>query len=61
MNKWKQKLSNFLSSEDGPTSVEYAILLALIVGMMVAAATYVGQETRAMSDMTVDALNTAIK
>ena len=50
----------FLKSEDGPTSVEYAVLLALIVGMMVSAITYVGSETQEMSELTVDALSDSI-
>ena len=61
MKNWKQKISNFVANEDGPTTVEYAILLALIVGMMVAATNYVGSEALAMSESAGDALNTALK
>ena len=31
MKKFAQKVKNFLKSEDGPTAVEYAVMLALIV------------------------------
>ena len=31
MKNLSQKLSRFLRSEDGPTAVEYAVMLALIV------------------------------
>ncbi len=31
MKKFAQKLQRFLVSEDGPTAVEYAVMLALIV------------------------------
>lgn len=31
MKKYTQKLQRFLVSEDGPTAVEYAVMLALIV------------------------------
>ena len=33
----KQKILRFLVSEDGPTSVEYAVLLALIVAVCLGA------------------------
>jgi pilus assembly protein Flp/PilA len=31
MRRWIQALFTFLNSEDGPTSVEYAVMLSLIV------------------------------
>ena len=31
MNKFMNSVKNFLVSEDGPTAVEYAVMLALIV------------------------------
>ena len=31
-----QKTKRFLASEDGPTAVEYAVMLALIVGVCLA-------------------------
>lgn len=31
MKKFAQKVQHFLKSEDGPTAVEYAVMLALIV------------------------------
>lgn len=31
MKKFGQKVARFLKSEDGPTAVEYAVMLALIV------------------------------
>ena len=31
MKNFVQKVQRFLSSEDGPTAVEYAVMLALIV------------------------------
>jgi pilus assembly protein Flp/PilA len=33
---------NFLASEDGPTSVEYAVMLALIIIVCIAAVTALG-------------------
>jgi pilus assembly protein Flp/PilA len=31
MRRWLQSAERFLSNEDGPTAVEYAIMLALII------------------------------
>jgi pilus assembly protein Flp/PilA len=36
LGKWYDKLVRFLRAEDGPTSVEYAIVLALILMVCVA-------------------------
>ena len=40
-----KKLLKFLSDEDGPTAVEYAVMLALIVGAAMAGITSFGQAT----------------
>ncbi len=41
---------NFLRNEDGPTAVEYAVILALIIVVCVAALTVVGtNSSRAFS------------
>ena len=40
----------FLTNEDGPTAVEYAIMLALIVLVCLAAITTVGQSANAIFD-----------
>jgi len=58
---YKQKLNQFLKSADGVTTVEYAVLLALIVGMMIASLTYVGSETKEMSDSVVNGLSGALE
>ena len=39
---------HFLASEDGPTSVEYAVLLALILAAVLGAIGAVGSETGGM-------------
>ncbi len=46
MNYLKSVVSNFLKQEDGPTAVEYAIMLALIVLVCVAAIVSVGESAR---------------
>lgn len=42
MNKWITKAARFVREEDGPTAVEYAVMLALIIVVCVAAITSVG-------------------
>ncbi len=40
-----KKVHRFLVSEDGPTAVEYAVMLALIIIVCLAAITSLGQAT----------------
>lgn len=42
MRKLGQSVVNFLKAEDGPTAVEYAVMLALIVVVCIAAITALG-------------------
>ncbi|MEX0793016.1 MAG: Flp family type IVb pilin [Pirellulaceae bacterium] len=44
MNSLVQKVQNFLVSEDGPTAVEYAVMLALIVIVCLTAIQAIGTE-----------------
>jgi len=39
------QLKRFVASEDGPTAVEYAVMLALIIAVCVSAITTVGGST----------------
>jgi pilus assembly protein Flp/PilA len=41
------KIRRFLNSEDGPTAVEYAVMLALIIVVCLAAVTAVGTQAAA--------------
>ena len=41
------KVQRFLTSEDGPTAVEYAVMLALIVIVCLAAITSIGTNANA--------------
>jgi pilus assembly protein Flp/PilA len=41
-----QRVGAFLKQEDGPTSVEYAIMLALIIALCITAITNLGVATR---------------
>jgi pilus assembly protein Flp/PilA len=42
MKTFTSKLHKFLVSEDGPTAVEYAVMLALIIAVCLAAITTIG-------------------
>jgi pilus assembly protein Flp/PilA len=42
MKKLMQRVANFLKREDGPTAVEYAVMLALIIVVCITAITALG-------------------
>ena len=42
MRKFSSALVSFLKSEDGPTAVEYAVMLALIIVVCITAITALG-------------------
>jgi pilus assembly protein Flp/PilA len=43
MRQFSEAVVNFLVREDGPTAVEYAVMLALIIVVCLAAITTLGQ------------------
>ena len=45
MKKLGQVALNFLKNEDGPTAVEYAVMLALIIVVCIGTITALGQQT----------------
>jgi pilus assembly protein Flp/PilA len=45
MRKFGQALVNFLQAEDGPTAVEYAVMLALIIVVCITAITALGSNS----------------
>ena len=45
--KWRDRVTRFLSQEEGPTAVEYAVMLALIVVVCLAAITALGTSANA--------------
>lgn len=47
MRNFTKSIRNFLVSEDGPTAVEYAVMLALIVIVCLTAITAVGTKASA--------------
>ena len=42
MRQFRQQVVNFLKREDGPTAVEYAVMLALIIVVCITAITAIG-------------------
>ena len=42
MRRFVEKVVNFLKREDGPTAVEYAVMLALIIVVCITAITALG-------------------
>ena len=42
LNRFSQAVINFVKREDGPTAVEYAVMLALIIVVCIAAITALG-------------------
>jgi len=51
-------LIQFLHDESGPTAVEYAVMLALIIGTCIGAITIFGSETGTSFENTKDKLQT---
>ncbi len=42
MGKWRELFAQFVRGEDGPTAVEYAVMLALIIVVCLVAITTLG-------------------
>ena len=57
MSKWLAVARHFLADESGPTAVEYAVMLALIIVVCIAAVTTLG--SNASSTYSNVSLNTA--
>ena len=47
MSKFVSSVKRFIVSEDGPTAVEYAVMLALIIVVCIAAVSTVGSNANA--------------
>ncbi len=47
MSRFLKSVGNFLSREDGPTAVEYAVMLALIIVVCIVAITTLGTNANA--------------
>ena len=60
MRSWYDSVVRLLRDEDGPTAVEYAVMLALIVGTCVGAIGFFGGEAGGSLIDTSDKLDTAM-
>ena len=58
MKSLAQKVQRFLVSEDGPTAVEYAVMLALIIIVCLTAITAVGTKASSTFDNVSGSLGT---
>jgi pilus assembly protein Flp/PilA len=56
--RWFKSIVRFCQAEDGPTAVEYAVMLALIIVVCIVAITALG--TNANKTFSNVALNTAV-
>lgn len=56
MNQLAQSIKTFLVSEDGPTAVEYAVMLALIVIVCLTAIQAIGTNANLKFEQVRDAL-----
>ena len=54
-------LLKFLRSEDGPTSVEYAVMLAMLLGVFIGSIGLIGQETQDSMEGSSDRIETAFE
>ena len=52
-----QWCSRFLKEEDGPTAVEYAVMLALIIAVCIASVVSMGEASADVWQQTADALD----
>ena len=58
MSKFANSVRRFLVSEDGPTAVEYAVMLALIVVVCLVSIQAIGTNANATFDSVADKLPT---
>jgi pilus assembly protein Flp/PilA len=58
MRQFAKNVVKFLKAEDGPTAVEYAVMLALIIVVCIGTITAVGTSTNATFTVVKDAMPT---
>ncbi len=59
MRKFTSSVVNFLKREDGPTAVEYAVMLALIIVVCITAITAIGTNANKTFNNVANNLKTA--
>ena len=55
-----QALRRFLAEEDGPTAVEYAVMLGLILAVCIAAVAFLGTKNQESFDSSASAISGAV-
>jgi pilus assembly protein Flp/PilA len=55
-----QQIRHFLASEDGPTAVEYAVMLMLVMAVCLSAVKLIGQETQASYSKSANSISNAM-
>jgi len=56
MRQLRQAVVNFIKREDGPTAVEYAVMLALIIVVCITAVTAIGTNANSTFNAAANAL-----
>ena len=56
----RKAIRRFLEDESGPTAVEYAVMLALIVGVCIGSVTLLANGTRGSFDSSANAISAAM-
>jgi pilus assembly protein Flp/PilA len=59
MKSFAQKIQRFLKSEDGPTAVEYAVMLSLIIVVCITAVTSIGSKAKTTFTKVANQLGTS--
>jgi pilus assembly protein Flp/PilA len=59
MRLFAKKIGQFIASEDGPTAVEYAVMLALIVIVCLTAISAIGSRASATFQSVADTLQSS--
>jgi pilus assembly protein Flp/PilA len=59
MNAFSEKVVRFLQDEDGPTTVEYAMMILLVFLAVLTAITALGQATAGSLDASADSIEKA--
>ena len=57
---WAKAIKRLVASEEGPTTVEYAVLLALIIGVCIASVQTMSNATRSSFDASSNAIGNAM-
>lgn len=60
MKNFADSIVRFLKEEDGPTAVEYAVMLALIAGVCISSVGFLADQTAQSFDTSANAISSAL-